>query len=439
MEQHDHLLAEARRYGYIEGDQVWLQPFMDLPARQVGLVKESDDAALQYFAQRFETFRGKVDELLQKMDESENKGSFLMKALHLKDQIATYDGLGDFEAIHRRLTAAEEAIKVTIARNREKNLATKISLITEVEALRDTVDWQEAGEKLKDLRQGWIKTGPVEKQLTEELETRFHAAVEDFFLRKKEFMAEKKAMTNRVYDKYKELIHKSEALQNSIDFDETTKKLKQLQLDWREVGGSLPRKQANELWTRFRAAHNHFFERLKEHINAKARTDSDVAATTSGNDNLAKKRALVADAEALLDRPMNEAVTKAKELQAAWKKVGPVRGEESDRVWEQFILACDKVFEMSALEHFVRKRQATAGASAGPPDEQVQLRIQALREFIKYDQQEQSVLKENLGKLSDTPGNETFRTMLQGKIRAFERKTRTKTELIELLKKRLSA
>ncbi|RYU80091.1 DUF349 domain-containing protein [Hymenobacter persicinus] len=439
MEQHDHLLAEARRYGYIEGDQVWLRPFMDLPARQVGLVKESDEAALHYFAQRFETFHGKVDELLQKMEESDNKGSFLMKALHLKDQIATYDGLGDFEAIHRRLTEAEEAIKVTIARNREKNLTTKISLIQEVEALRDVVDWQEAGEKLKDLRQGWIKTGPVDKQLTEELESRFHSAVEDFFLRKKEFMAEKKAMVNRVYDKYKDLIHKSEALQHSNDFDETTKKLKQLQLDWREVGGSLPRKQANELWTRFRAAHNLFFERLKEHISTKARTDSDVAAASSGTDNLAKKRALVAEADALLTRPMNEAVTRAKELQAAWKKVGPVRGEESDRVWEQFILACDKVFEMSALEHFVRKRQATTGTPAGTPEEQVNLRIQALREFIKYDRQEQDVLEENLGKLSDTPGNEAFRTMLQGKIRAFERKTRTKNELIELLRKRLPA
>ncbi|GAA3998562.1 hypothetical protein GCM10022408_06870 [Hymenobacter fastidiosus] len=438
MEQPDHLLAEARRYGYIEGDQVWRRAFMELPARQVGLVKDSDEAALLYFAQRFELFRGKVEELLQKMEESDNKGSFLMKALHLKGQIGGFDGLGDFEALQRRLTDAEEAINVTIVRNREKNLATKIGLLQEVEALRDTIDWQEASDKLKDLRQGWIKTGPVEKQLTEELETRFHSAVEDFFGRKKEFIAEKKAMTNRVFDKYKDLIHKSEALQNSNDFDETTKKLKQLQLDWREVGGALPRKQANELWTRFRAAHNHFFERLKEHISTKPRPDAS-GGSTSGDDNLTRKRALVAEADALLNRPMSEAVTRAKELQAAWKQVGPVRGEDSDRVWEQFILACDKVFEMSALEHFVRKRQATAGTAAGAPAEQVQVRIQALREFLKYDRQEQDVLEENLGKLSDAPGNETFRTMLQGKIRAFERKTRTKNELIEVLRGRLTA
>jgi hypothetical protein len=434
MEQQDHLLAEARRYGYIEGDQVWLRPVMDLPARQIGLVKDTEEAALLYFAQRFENFRAKVDELLKKMEESENKGSFLMKALHLKEQTASYDGLGDFESLHRRLTEAEESIKVTIVRNREKNLATKISLIQETEALRDTIDWQEAGDKLKDLRQAWIKTGPVDKQITSELETRFHDAVEEFFVKKKDFMAQKKAMTNRVFDKYKELIHKSEALQNSDDFEGTTAKLKQLQQEWKEVGGSLPRKQANDLWTRFRAAHNHFFERLKEHINTKK-----VETVSAGpDDNLSRKRALVAEADALLDRPMNEAVARAKELQAAWKKVGPVRGEESDRVWEQFILACDKVFEMSALEHFIRKRQAGSTEVLSKED-QINTRIQSLRDFIKSDLQERVVLEENLGKLSDSPGNDTFRTMLQGKVRAFDRKIRTKTELIEILRRRLVA
>ncbi|UYZ62038.1 DUF349 domain-containing protein [Hymenobacter weizhouensis] len=437
MEHPDHLLAEARRYGYIEGDQVWLRPLLDFPARQVGQVKESPDASLVYFAQRFELFRAKVEDLLRKIEESENKGSFLMKALHLKEQVGSYDALGDFASLYQRLTEAEEGIKVTIARNREKNLATKQALIAEVEALADTIDWQAGSEKIKDLRQGWIKTGPVDKHLTDELEAQFQRAVDTFFARKKEFQAEKKAMVNRVYEQYKTLIHKSEALQNSTDFEETTRKLKQLQQDWKDINGTLPRKQANDLWTRFRAAHNHFFERLKVHIESK-RQEQQPTPGGSGEDNLSRKRALVAEAQALLRRPMSEAVARAKELQAAWKKVGPVRGEESDRVWEQFILACDKVFEMSALEHYIRKRQPS-GPEAGSSADQATLRIQALRDFIKYDKQEQEVLVDNLGKLNDSPGNEAFRTMLQGKIRAFDRKIRTKNELIAMFQQRLGS
>lgn len=436
MEPTDHLLAEARRYGYTEGDQVWLRAFMNLPARQVGQVKDNDEASLRYFAQRFELFRAKVEDLLLKIEESENKGSFLMKALHLKEQTASYDGLGDFEGLYRRLTEAEDAINVTIARNREKNLAIKIGLIQDAEGLHTSLDWQTATEQLKELRQAWIKTGPVDKQLTEELEKRFHDAVEEFFVQKKSFLAEKKQMVNRVYDKYRDLIHKSEALQNSEDFEGTTRKLKQLQQDWKEVVGALPRKQANDLWTRFRAAHNHFFERLKEHINAK-RLETG-APEAGADDNLTRKRALVAEAEALLNRPMSEAVARAKELQAAWKKVGPVRGEESDRVWEQFIMACDKIFEMSSLEHFIRKRQPS-GVEAGTPGEKLTSRVQALRDFIKHDLQEQALLQDNLDKLSASPGNDAFRTMLQGKVRAFERKIRTKNDLIEILRQRLGS
>ncbi|MFD2784935.1 DUF349 domain-containing protein [Hymenobacter rubripertinctus] len=431
MDPQDHLLAEARRYGYIEGDQVWLRPLLDLPARQVGQVKDSADASLIYFSQRFSLFRAKVEDLLQKIEESENKGSFLMKALHLREQVGKYDALGDFAGLHQRLTAAEEAISVTIGRNREKNLATKLGLIQEAEALRDTYDWQEGTEKLKDLRQGWIKTGPVDKHLIEELEARFQAATDEFFARKKEFLAEKKAMTNRVYDQYKDLIHKSEGLQNSTEFEDTTRKLKQLQQAWKDIEGTLPRKQANDLWTRFRAAHNHFFERLKVHIETKKRQEQHTPGSGSGEDNLSRKRALVAEAQALLTRPMSEAVTRAKELQAAWKQVGPVRGEESDRVWEQFILACDKVFEMSALEHYMRKRQPGAEVSEAGAD-QATLRIQALREFIKYDEQERGVLTANLNKLSESAANDAFRSMLQSKIRAFDRKIRTKNDLIAM-------
>ncbi|AYA37783.1 DUF349 domain-containing protein [Hymenobacter oligotrophus] len=431
MEQQEQLLNQARQFGYIEGDQVWLRPFMDLPARQVGQVKDTEDAALLYFAQRFEGFRGKVDDLLGRIEESENKGSFLMKALHLKEQIASYDALGDFTELHRRLTEAEEHIRTLVARNREKNLATKVKLIEEAESLRDTIDWQAGGEKLKELRQAWIKTGPVSKELTDEMETRFQAAIEDFYVRKKAFQADKKAMTNRAFEKYKSLIHKSEALQNSDDWEGTTAQLKQLQQEWKEVGGSLPRKTANDLWTRFRAAHNRFFDRLKEHISSKRSEAKDQYM----DDNLGRKRALVAEAEALLNQPMHEAVARAKELQAAWKKVGPVRGPESDQVWEQFLAACDKVFELSSLEHYIRKRQPQEGPKPSG-QEQYSQRVAALREFIKYDRQEQDVLQENLGKLNDSPGNDAFRTMLQSKIRAFERKIRTKNELIELLRQR---
>lgn len=94
-------------------------------------------------------------------------------------------------------------------------------------------------------------------------------------------------------------------------------------------------------------------------------------------------------------------------------------------------MACDKVFELSSLEHYLRKKNMGGKTNA---NEQSHARINALRDFIKSDKQELDVLETNLGRLADTPGNETFRNMLEGKIKSFSRKIKTKQELIDLLK-----
>jgi hypothetical protein len=434
MENYE-LLEEAKKYGFIQDQQVWLKPFMSYPARQVGTVKETEEDSLVYFAKRYDMFQEKVNHLLERIATSDNKGSFLMKVLHMKDQIGNYDALGDFEQIHHILNQAEEDINETIQQNRAKNLSIKIDLVQQAEAHSESIEWKEATEALKELRATWIKTGPVEKELTDEIEERFRVAVDRFFERKKDFFEDKKRMLNRAYERYRDLIQQSYALQNSEDWEGTTAKLKQLQLQWKEVGGNLPRKTTTKLWSDFRRAHNHFFDRLKQKINNE-KTESK---EKYYEQNFERKKELAGEAEKLLQRNnLGDAVRRAKELQAEWKKVGPVHPSVSDMIWERFIKACDKVFEMSSLEHYVRKRYQAENITPSEEDG-IQARINALKEFIKSDKNELEILENNLGKLSDSPGSDSFRSMLQGKIRNFNRKINTKHELIEMFKGQLSA
>ncbi|WP_299761062.1 DUF349 domain-containing protein [uncultured Pontibacter sp.] len=433
--ENNNLLEEAKKFGFTQDQQVWLKPFMTYPARQVGEVKESEDDSLVYFAKRFEMFSEKVNNLLQRIETSDNKGSFLMKVLHMKEQVGSYDALGDFEQIYHTLSKAEEEINETIQQNREKNLSIKISLINEAEAHSESIDWKEATEKLKDLRTAWIKTGPVEKELTDEIEERFRNAVENFFERKKNFFEDKKRMQNRAYERYRDLINQSYHLANSDEWEETTAKLKQLQNEWKEVGGNLPRKTMTNLWNNFRKAHNHFFERLKRKI----QREKNASREQFYEQNFERKQELAVEAEQLLqDLSLNDAVKRAKELQAEWKKVGPVRPEVSDAIWERFIKACDRVFEMSSLEHYIRKRQQASNETFSETDG-LQARINALRDFIKSDKGELELLETNLDKLNDSPSNDAFRNMLKGKIRNFNRKIGTKTALIEMFQSQLGA
>ena len=433
MEHPDHPLTEARRYGYVEDGGVWLRPTLGQPARRIGQVKDTDDDALRYFAQRYEAFRAKVDELLNRLETADNQGSYLMKILHLQEQSKQHDGLGDYETLHRRLREAEDQLKVSVARNREKNLATKISLIQQAEELSNSIEWISASEEVKELRQAWLKTGPVDKELTEELESRFHGAVQLFFDRRKAFQTDRKALARRTVDRYRELVNQAETLKNSDQFEATSRQLKQLQTAWRDVNGNLPKKQAAELWTKFRAANNHFFERLKHHIESQrvvAATEGRSSVPSSAEESLVRKRELANRAEALLSVPSNQAVNQAKALQAEWKQSGAVRGPESDRLWQRFMLACDKVFEMSALDYYLRKRQAE-GTTVTPAERSLAATT-ALRKFIENDRQELDLLRDNLDKLSSSPANDQFRQLLQGKIRTFERKIQTKTELIAI-------
>lgn len=428
------LLQEARRFGFIQNQEVWLQaiPSLGHPARRVGAVRNTEDDSLLYFARRFETqYRAKVEDVIRRYDATEeNKNAFLVKVLHLQEITGTFDALGDYATLHHRLRDLENEINQSIARNREKNLSTRNSLIEQAESIQDSVLWNETSVEFKGLRDAWVKTGSVDKSLAEALEARFQASLEHFHQRKKQFYKEKHSLQQRSKEKYKSLINESNRLKESSDWEATTRRLKVIQQEWKDVGGGLSRKVANEMWTRLRAAHNYYFERLQKHI-AEQRT---LNPTPSPEEILERKRELVRLATQLLETPAQDAIPQTKELQNRWKTSGTVRGPESDRVWEAFVVACDKVFEQSALEHYVRKQDPEIHLE--PMNVQGKARLTALREFLQNDETELNSLRTTLDTLSDTPSNEALRTMLVGKIRALSRKIRSKNELVELVRER---
>ena len=73
------------------------------------------------------------------------------------------------------------------------------------------------------------------------------------------------------------------------------------------------------------------------------------------------------------------------------------------------------------------------------PAERARFRASTLRELLKDDHQELDTLRDNLDKLSPSAANDAFRQMLQTKIRSFERKIRTKNDLIALFTQQAQA
>ena len=99
----------------------------------------------------------------------------------------------------------------------------------------------------------------------------------------------------------------------------------------------MPRERNDELWQRFRAAGNRFFERRKEHYGTLEREHRA---------NLERKEELCARAEAISGSDDWKGTADAlKGLQAEWKAIGPVPKEHKEAVWERFRKANDVFFE----------------------------------------------------------------------------------------------
>ena len=223
----------------------------------------------------------------------------------------------------------------------KKNQEIKTHLCEAAEKLADEQDVVSAFHQLQKLHQEFRDTGPVAKELRDEIWNRFKAA---------------STAVNRRHQQHFEALKESEQhnldqktviceIVEAIEFDQLktfaawetkTQEVIALQNKWKTIGFA-PQKMNVKIFERFRKACDEFFKKkgeffklLKEGMNA----------------NLEKKKALCEKAESLKDstewKETAEILTK---LQKEWKTIGPVSKKYSDAVWKRFITACDYFFE----------------------------------------------------------------------------------------------
>ena len=107
-------------YGYIKDGKVFLKGFLGKPDREIGEVKEDEASTISYFEARFEQVKEKVEKLKADIHENQNKGSFLMKLIHLRDSLYATDALGDFIPLIEELNQQETYLNEIIQANRTK-------------------------------------------------------------------------------------------------------------------------------------------------------------------------------------------------------------------------------------------------------------------------------------------------------------------------------
>lgn len=223
----------------------------------------------------------------------------------------------------------------------KKNLEAKLRLCEAAERLAEESDVISAFHQLQKLHDEYRETGPVTKEMREEVWKRFKEASSVVNKRHQQHFEDLKKGENENLEKKTAICEKLE----SIEYDtlttyalwnDKTQEVIALQEEWKTIGFA-PQKMNAKIFERFRAACDMFFARKAEFF--KNMKDSLSV-------NLEKKIALCEQAEALKDSTnWKETADKLAKLQAEWKTVGPVAKKNSDAVWKRFISACDAFYE----------------------------------------------------------------------------------------------
>ncbi|MBQ6191216.1 MAG: DUF349 domain-containing protein [Bacteroidaceae bacterium] len=222
-----------------------------------------------------------------------------------------------------------------------KNLETKMRLIQQAEALAENPDVLQAFNQLQTLHQEWKETGPVAKEIREDVWAKFKEASTVINKKHQAYFDAIKAREEENLTKKTALCEQLEAfdtegLKTFADWDGITQKIKDLQAEWKTIGFA-PQKMNNAIFERFRQGCDTFFEKknaffkgIKEELNT----------------NLAKKKELVEKAEALMEstdwRSTGDVLIN---LQKQWKEIGTVPRKYSEDLWKRFTTACDHFFE----------------------------------------------------------------------------------------------
>lgn len=223
----------------------------------------------------------------------------------------------------------------------KKNLEIKTHLCEAAEKLADENDVISAFHQLQKLHQEYRETGPVAKELREEIWARFKAAstvinkrhqqhFEELRSKEEENLTKKTALCEKVEEIAKEKI------KNAGDWDKKTKEIIAIQAEWKTIGFA-PQKMNVKIFERFRAACDDFFGRKADYFKELKQKFAE---------NAEKKKALVEQAQALQDSTDWKATSdKLVALQKEWKTIGMVPKKLGDKLWSDFLTACNHFFD----------------------------------------------------------------------------------------------
>ena len=227
----------------------------------------------------------------------------------------------------------------------EANLVKKEEIISNIEAISNETtnshgEWQKKIKSIEALRQDFFNAGKVPLKVNEATWAKFKEAVRSFNRKKNMFYKNLKKDQYQNLQKKRDLIKVAEDNKDSDDFDTVTPLMKKIQSDWKTIG-HVPRKDSDKIWKRFKAACNHYFDRL--HAERKAENQELYDAYDK------KVKLLEAIKSFELSGDDKKDIGAIKQKISEWKSVGAVPGNKR-YIEGKFYRAVDATFDKLKMD-----------------------------------------------------------------------------------------
>ena len=222
----------------------------------------------------------------------------------------------------------------------EQNLVNKHAIIDNIQTIaQENINshkgWQTKIKEVEALREEFFKAGKVPIKVNEATWAKFKEVVRLFNRKKNQFYKDLKKEQYANLEKKLELVKIAQENKDNEDFAATTPLMKKIQLDWKQVG-HVPRKDSDKVWNQFKAACNHYFDRIKEQRNA---------ASEEENQAYTEKEALLKKVKDIsLTGDQKEDLATIKSQINLWKDIGRVPRNKR-QIENDFNTALDQLFK----------------------------------------------------------------------------------------------
>ncbi len=236
-----------------------------------------------------------------------------------------------------------------LAEQQKNNYEAKLALCEKAEEIltrknNNMKDWQENTDQMNELFRVWRTIGPATKQKNDEIWNRFKSCLNTFFENRREYFNKVKEQQLNNYNLKLDLCIQAEAIQDNTDWKNTKDELIKLQKEWKKIG-PVPRKYSDKVWKRFRAANDHFFNKMEEYFSNIHEHETD---------NLKKKKELIKKVRNYeFGEDKSENLEVIKDFQRQWMDIGHVPIKEKDSIQQEFRSVINEQLEklkISSLE-----------------------------------------------------------------------------------------